>query len=164
MSIQFEIHGLENLQSKLEQLNNPRKVKSAARKAARQAMNIARDVARNAAKKLDDPKTPKKIFREITVINGKSRNPNSIVMKVGVRGGAKATYVNNDHNVRKKRAGKTYQLDSRVFYWRFLEFGTSRQPATPFMRPALSNNVDLITNKFNDVFISEIDKALASAT
>ena len=48
-----------------------------------------------------------------------------------------------------------------VFYWRFLEFGTSRQPATPFLRPALSNNIDAITNKFSEVFSAEIDKELA---
>lgn len=53
-------------------------------------------------------------------------------MRVGVRGGARIPYTNNAQNRRSGRVGKTYQADGRVFYWRFLELGTSRQPATPF--------------------------------
>ena len=53
-------------------------------------------------------------------------------MRVGVRGGAQVPYTNNAHNRRSGRVGKTYQADGRVYYWRFLELGTSRQPATPF--------------------------------
>ena len=48
------------------------------------------------------------------------------------RGGARIPYTNNAQNRRAGRVGQTYQADGRVFYWRFLELGTSKQPATPF--------------------------------
>ncbi|NHC02329.1 hypothetical protein G9F31_00830 [Acinetobacter sp. 187] len=160
-AVQLNVQGLDNLKRKMDQLSNPRKAKSIARKAARQAMNIARDSARAAAKALDDPRTPEKIHREITVIGGKSRNSNEVVIKVGVRGGARVPYVNSAANRRSGRAGKSYQLEGKVFYWRFLEFGTARQPATPFIRPALSRNIDAITNRFTSVFDAELTKELA---
>ena len=45
-AVQLNVQGMEQFQRKIEQLSNPRKAKSMARKAARQAMNIARDDAR----------------------------------------------------------------------------------------------------------------------
>lgn len=159
-AVDLNVQGLDELNRKLQQLSNPRKAKSMARKAARQAMNIARDSARAAAKALDDPRTPEKIHKEVTVVGGKSRNLNEIVIKVGVRGGARVPYTNNDDNRRKGRIGKSYQMEGKVFYWRFIEFGTSRHPATPFIRPALSKNINQITTKFVQVFDAEITKAL----
>lgn len=160
--VEVEITGLDDVVSKLQRLANPRRTKSIARKAARQAMNIVRDAARNNAKAIDDPETPEKIFKEIVVQGGKTRDRNSIVIRVGIRGGAKIPYTNNAQNRRSGRVGKTYQTDGRVFYWRFLEFGTSRQPATPFMRPALATNIQQVTNKFVEVFNAELDKELAN--
>jgi HK97 gp10 family phage protein len=43
-----------------------------------------------------------------------------------------------------------------AFYWRFLEFGTSKMRARPFMRPALQENVGRAT----DVAVGELNKAL----
>ena len=65
------------------------------------------------------------------VQNGRSRNK-TLWLCAGVRGGARIPYTNNAQNRRAGRVGQTYQADGRVFYWRFLELGTSRQPATPF--------------------------------
>jgi len=144
-------------------IGNEKTVKRIARKAMRQAMNIARDEARQKVKRLDDPTTPEKIWKEIVVQNGRSRNKNTLVMRVGVRGGARIPYTNNAQNRRSGRVGKTYQTDGRVFYWRFLELGTSRQPATPFLRPALYENIELITDKFVQVFNFELSVVLGAA-
>ncbi|MFX4744348.1 HK97-gp10 family putative phage morphogenesis protein, partial [Acinetobacter baumannii] len=86
--------------------------------------------------------TPEKIWKEIVVQNGRSRNKNTLVMRVGVRGGARIPSTNNAQNRRSGRVGKTYQTDGRVFYWRFLELGSSRQPATPFLSPALYEKIE----------------------
>lgn len=153
MSIQFEIHGLENLQSKLEQLNNPRKVKSAVRKALRQGANIVRDAARANAKAIDDPETKEKIWRNIAVQGGKSKNKNVLVMRIGVKGGASFS----NPNPPSETGGDTR-------HWRWIEFGSVNNPAVPFMRPALSNNIQPATNKVVQILNDEIDKALASAT
>ncbi|EOY3219535.1 HK97-gp10 family putative phage morphogenesis protein [Acinetobacter baumannii] len=158
-----QIHGLEPALRKMRAIGNEKTVKRIARKAMRQAMNIVRDEARQNVKRLDDPTTPEKIWKEIVVQNGRSRNKNALVMRVGVRGGAQIPYTNNAQNRRSGRVGKTYQSDGRVFYWRFLELGTSRQPATPFLRPALYENIEQVTDKFVQVFKFELDVVLGAA-
>ena len=59
-------------------------------------------------------------------------------VEVTVRYKAKA-YKDNNANRRKGRVGGTYEA-SPLFYGRFLEFGTSKMPAYPFMRPAFDAN------------------------
>ncbi|MFW1969734.1 HK97-gp10 family putative phage morphogenesis protein, partial [Acinetobacter guillouiae] len=49
-------------------------------------------------------------------------------------------------------------------YWRYLEFGAATTPPVPFMRPALANNIQPVTDKFVQMLNDEIDKALASPT
>ncbi|WP_414659202.1 HK97-gp10 family putative phage morphogenesis protein [Acinetobacter courvalinii] len=149
--VEVEITGLDDVVSKLQRLANPRKTRSIARKAARQAMNIVRDAARLNARAIDDPDTREKIWKNISTQAGKTRNPNEIKMRVGVRGGA--SYSN-------PTPPNTSGGDTR--YWRFLEYGTSKMPATPFMRPALATNIQQVTNKFAEVFDAELDKELAN--
>lgn len=154
-AVDLNVQGLDELKRKLDQLSNPRKAKSIARKAARQAMNIARDAARTNAKAIDDPKTREKIHKNIVTQGGKSRNSNEIVIRVGVKGGAGR----NQHSV--STAGLSGG-DTRHF--RYIEFGTSKIPATPFLRPSLSQNLDKVTTKFVQVFDAEITKALSGVT
>lgn len=153
--VEVEITGLDDVVSKLQRLANPRRTKSIARKAGRQAMNIVRDAARNAAKSIDDPETREKIHKNITTQGGKTRNSSEIKIRVGVRGGA-AMNANSD------REGLAGLSGGNTTYWRHLEFGNSQMPATPFMRPALANNIQQVTNKFAEVFDAELDKELAN--
>ncbi|MEI1730852.1 HK97-gp10 family putative phage morphogenesis protein [Acinetobacter baumannii] len=158
-----EIQGLEPALRKMRAIGNEKIVKRIVRKAMRKGMNLVRDKARAKVKQLDDPSTPQKIWKEIVVQSGRSRNKNYLVMRVGVRGGARVPYTNNAQNRRAGRVGKTYQIDLSVFYWRFLEFGTSRQPATPFLRPALYENIEQVTDIFVQVFKFELDVVLGAA-
>lgn len=147
---EFKIEGLDQLEAKFKNLKNPKRLKNIARKASRQAMNIVRDAARNNAKAIDDPETAEKIWKNISVQGGKSRNQNEVVMRVGVRGGASFS---------NKNPPNTSGGDTR--HWRWIEFGASHFPPTPFMRPALSSNIQPVTNKFVEVFKAELDKELA---
>ena len=162
-NVKFEIQGLESLEEKFKRLNDPKMLKSAVRKALRQGANIVRNAAREEAKKFDRPDTPNKVWKQIVVQSGRTRSKNEFKMRVGVRGGARIPYTNNDQNRRSGKVGKTYATDGHHFYWRFIEFGSSHQPAAPFMRPALVNNVDNATAKVALVLNDEINKALASA-
>lgn len=54
---------------------------------------------------------------------------------VGVRKGV-AKYANTKANRRSGKVGKVYENDGTTFYWKFLEFGTSKMAARPFLRPA----------------------------
>ena len=88
MSVEFNIEGLDEVQGKLKRLGNPRLMKNAARRSARKAIAIVRDAARSGAKSIDDPQTSEKIWKNIAIAAGKTRNQNEVVMRVGVRGGA----------------------------------------------------------------------------
>lgn len=154
MSVEFNIEGLDEVQEKLKRLANPRLMKNAARRSMRKAMAIVRDAARANAKGLDDPQTSEKIWKNIAIAAGKTRNPNEVIMRVGVRGGA-AQNANTDRAALSKLSGGI------TTYWRYLEFGSANMPATPFMRPALSNNIPQVTNQFAASFNQEIEKELA---
>ena len=150
MSVEVQIHGIDELNRKLKLLASSKAAKRIARKAARQAMNIVRDAARVNAKTIDDPETVEKIWKNIAVSGGKTRNQNEIVMRVGVRGGASFS---------NKNPPKVSGGDTR--HWRWIEYGSAHNVAVPFMRPALNNNIQEVTNKFSSVFEAELDKELA---
>ena len=150
MSVELNIEGLDEVQEKLKRLGNPRLIKNAARRSMRKAMAIVRDAARANAKGLDDPQTAEKIWKNIAIAAGKTRNPNEVIMRVGVRGGASFSNPNPPN---------TSGGDTR--HWRFIEFPSANNPGTPFMRPALQNNIQAVTNSFAENFNKEIDKELA---
>lgn len=150
MSVEFNIEGLDQVQEKLKRLGSPRLMKNATRRSARKAMAIVRDSARSGAKGIDDPQTAEKIWKNIAIAAGKTRNPSEVVMRVGVRGGASFSNPNPPN---------TSGGDTR--HWRWLEFGSVHNPPTPFMRPALQNNIQAVTNNFAENFNKEIDKELA---
>lgn len=150
MTVEVNIEGLDEVQEKLKRLGNPRLMKNAARRSMRKAMAIVRDSARNAAKGIDDPETAEKIWKNIAIAAGKTRNPSEVVMRVGVRGGASFSNPNPPN---------TPGGDTR--HWRWLEFGSAHNPPTPFMRAALQNNIQAVTNSFAENFNKEIDKELA---
>ena len=150
MSVELNIEGLDEVQEKLKRLGNPRLIKNAARRSMRKAMAIVRDAARANAKGLDDPQTAEKIWKNIAIAAGKTRNPNDVIMRVGVRGGASFSNPNPPN---------TSGGDTR--HWRFIEFPSANNPGTPFMRPALQNNIQAVTNSFAENFNKEIDKELA---
>lgn len=150
MSVEFNIEGLEPVQEKFKRLGNSRLIKNAARRSMRKAMAIVRDAARANAKGIDDPETAEKIWKNIGIAAGKTRNPNEVVMRVGVRGGASFSNPNPPN---------TSGGDTR--HWRWIEFGSVHNPPVPFMRPALQNNIQAVMSNFAHNFNAEIDKELA---
>ena len=55
-------------------------------------------------------------------------------------------YANTRRNVQKGRVGKKYLMDPPTFYWKFNELGTVKQPARPFIEPALSEHLQQVTD------------------
>jgi HK97 gp10 family phage protein len=78
-------------------------------------------------------------------------------MQVGIRGGAKE-YVNNARNRRTGRVGQSYEQGGNQFYFRFLEFGTSKLAARPFLRPALAENIGNTTQIVTTELRTAIDR------
>lgn len=151
MSVEVRIEGLPDLENKLRQLADEKKVKKITRQAARKAMNIVRNAARENAKRVDNKKTSEKIWKNISTQAGKTRNSRTIKMRVGVRGGASFS----DPNPPETSGGDTR-------HWRWVEFGSSHQPAIPFMRPALANNIEKVTTKFSESFSEALNLELAN--
>ncbi|MNY87426.1 hypothetical protein D3C78_36560 [compost metagenome] len=166
MSVEFKIEGMDELSKKLQTLTDGKAVNRRARSAARKAMQLVLFAAKVGASRIDDPDTRESIQENLVIRNGKSRDINTVRMKVGVLGGAK-NYANTKDNVRKGRAGKQYTTDGSsknpggdTFYWRFIEFGTSSSPPVPFLRPSLAQNVDAVTAEFNKAFMKSIESAI----
>lgn len=110
-------------------------------------MAETRKKARENAKRLDDPKTAENIARNITTkVNSKRFNSAGVILaRVGVAGGAQ----------QDKGGGGS---GGDTYYWRFLEFGTSKMPAQPFLRPAM--DASQITQAFTAAFAEAVDKEL----
>jgi HK97 gp10 family phage protein len=149
---EFRIQGLDGVVSKMRGLA-PKLQRSGLKKAARRAMNIVRDAAKAKAKAIDDPETAAKIWKNIVTQDSarEGTQVGGVVMRVGVRGGAGSNQYSKD-------ASGNPGGDTR--HWRYIEFGTEHNPAVPFMRPALSENIDPVIERFATELNSEIDLAL----
>lgn len=171
MVVEVEITGADEIERKLRALANPRLAKNAAKRSARKAMAIVRDAARSNAKGIDDPETAEMIWKNIAISPGKTRDQNAIVMRVGVNGGAGANKHSKNIVVKERRKkGEAAQVleDNTIAlpggntrHFRYVELGTSEMPPTPFMRPALENNIQAVTDSFAQNFSTELDKELA---
>lgn len=78
------------------------------------------------------------------------------MMRVGIRGGARDMGKYGEF----KGAGKD-NPGGDTFYWRFREFGTSNEPARPFMRPAMNENGDAAFQAVASDMTAQVDKELA---
>jgi len=143
MELDFKLEDADQALKKLETF--PKKLKrKALRAAARQGAKVWQQAARKLAEPIDDPWTEMKISRFIAVGENTKlgKREGGIAMRVGVRGGAAA----------KKGEPRT------PWYWRFLEFGTQKQSAQPFMRPAMENNLQTATDAVAQSLKPAIDK------
>lgn len=150
---EFKIEGMDELMSKLDALKDRKAVNRRARSAARKAMKIVELSAKMGAAYIDDPETREDIQKNIAIRAGKSNDLNMIRMRVGVIGGAAQNAKSNKDKLNALPGGMTT-------HWRYIEFGTSKMPATPFMRPALSQNIETVTSEFNKTFMRLIETAI----
>lgn len=162
--------GLDDVLRRMREITQDGKNKAFKRAASAGAGVIKKAAVAN-AKKLDDQTTPENIVKNIVIrFNSREfrRTDGDIVSyRVGVLGGAKSP-------PKRKRArrgsGPTLAELGEVagkgkanpggdtFYWRFLEFGTKKMSAHPFMLQALESNQQQATDKFIDSLNRWLDK------
>jgi len=161
-TIQFKIEGMESLIAKLEGITYDLK-----RKGGRAALRKAAQVVQKAAQEkatsyIDDPKTANDISKNIVLrwATKRFQRNGDLGFRVGVLGGAKG-YAKVTGEFRGK--GKE-NPGGDTWYWRHQEFGTEKQEARPFMRPALEANIDMATNTFLMEYSRSIDRAIKRAS
>lgn len=156
---EVKIEGLEDVQRKLKLLPE-RLGRNAMRRALRRGANVIRDQARANARTLDDTETTESIAKNVRVSGMSRRMERSqkvIGMRVGIAGGAKS----------RRRGGGTYEVGGDksnpggdTWYWRLLEFGTSKMRARPFMRPAMEQSATKAFSVTADAMNVQVDKEI----
>lgn len=146
MSLAFDKNELAKISRKFEKLEK-KEVQKITKKSLRKGMSLFRKKIIENAKLLDDPKTTNSIYKNVALRNKRRRDGNVTVM-VGILGGAR-----KDKNKGIGKGGDTY-------YWRFLEFGTSKMKARPFFRPAVEDSSvqNAVLHETQKQFMEEISK------
>ena len=167
--IEFSLTGLDSLLGKLESVVYDVK-RTGGRSALRKAAAVISKKVKEGARRIDNPDTPANISKNITLRwNGRLfKQTGNLGFRVGVLGGAKE--FNNTHTRKGGRRG-TYPVGGSsanpggdTFYWRFIEFGTSKVAARPFMRPAMEQSMAAATQAFTEEYEKAIDRAIAKAS
>lgn len=154
-AVEFKIEGLEELLGKLEAVTVDVKRKGG-RSALRKAAQVIREAAKQNAERLDDPETRADIAANIVERwNGKLfKRTGNLGFRVGVLGGAGGS---------KTGAELSGLPGGDTRHFRHVEFGTNDTAAQPFMRPALSDNINAATNAFVTAYTKAIDRAIKRA-
>jgi HK97 gp10 family phage protein len=130
MMISMKVEGLRELNKALQELPlqvRGRPLRSATQKAAAVIRNEARARV---------PVDTGLLKREIITSrsrrqSGEGRETYSIMVKQLTK-----KYADTKANRRNKRVNKKYKVEGLAYYWRFIEFGTSKMAARPFLRKA----------------------------
>lgn len=148
--------GIDELSKKLDGLKYDAQ-KKGGRFALRKAAQVVRDQAKSNVQSIDDPKSRDDITKNLTERWGSkfNRTTGDLMFRVGVLGGA------GGNMSQKDQENGLPGGDTR--HWRFVEFGTEKMPARPFMRPALEQSAQKATDVFINQYGKAIDRALKKA-
>lgn len=134
--IKLEVRGIDDLKRALADLPDKLR-KRGLLNALRRAGRVIRDAAKAAAPVLAAPmkhRTPGLVKKKLSVRTSKfAREDGDVGVFVGVRPALGAKF-RGGVQVRASARGARSPLDP--FYWRFLEFGTRKMRARPFLTPA----------------------------
>ena len=123
--------GVDQMRKQLESIADPKaitRILGAGLSAGAQAI---RDEARTRA-----PVRTGALRESIIAYRDRKPQGGTVHYMVGVRR-IKVAYAVNRLNRRLKRAGLKLKIREDTFYWKFLEYGTAKMHARPFMQPAI---------------------------
>lgn len=156
----FQLEGLEDVLKNLKKIQD-KVQKKTVEKALKKSAKIVANAAKENAKRNDDPETASNISKNIVIRSGKIADKNSVKVRVGVKGGGK--FWERNKNVQRK--GKKRQknphytpLENDTRHFWLVEFGTAKTLAFPFLRPALEDNIQNVTDDFAQNIKQEIIK------
>lgn len=142
-SVRFSIKGIEQISKKLREVSDD-VIKDSTRPAVRRAMQVVKRSAEARAQRNDNPRTPPDISDHIGLRTRWDKQSRTMTGRVGVMGGA---------NYRKGDKDR-----GEVTYWRYVELGTGRSRARPFLRPALANNTEQVLQSVADEIKAQLDR------
>lgn len=143
----IQITGLADLEKRL--LDFPNRI---AKNIMAGALSSGAAIIRDEARKLA-PRDTGEMVRDIMIKKARqSKGSDFIEYQVFVRSGKKS-----------RLAGKKRNVDRDSFYWRFVEFGTSKMAAKPFMRPAFEKMKSQAVERFREYLAARIDKEAAKS-
>ena len=158
--ISYKINGLDELQAKLKSVSEDTQ-KKGGRFALRKAAQVIQAKAKQNAERVNDPATPEEIAKNIAIRwSGKHfKSTGDLMFRVGVLGGAKG-FAAASGEVKGRGKGNP---GGDTYYWRFLEFGTSKIAAQPFLRDAIASKQSEAISEFVNQYNIAIDRAIARA-
>lgn len=175
--VQVSLKGVGELNAKLQRLTKDVQFKGGRSALRAGALEIAAQVRANALT-INDPKTAQEIAKNVAVrFSPKTFQSSGLLkMRVGILGGARAPEGSKQARAterRRQRRGNTSLDDlgeiagkgssnpgGDTYYWRFVEFGTQRAPAHPFVQPALQQAGQQAANTFTTQLDKAIDRAI----
>lgn len=168
MARKLQVHGLAETVARLKAL--PEELSGKNGGPIRKALFQAAKVIEEEAERLS-PKDTGRLERN--VIKMRNRNPRQTegrpveLYHVGVRGGGKyGARVRQRERKKVLGAGGSARQATRAaaaaekdaYYWRFVEFGTSKMPARPFLRPAFDAKKEEAVRVFASILKKDVDR------
>ena len=152
--IGFNLSGanIDKLSETLQLIGQDMKLKSG-RFALRKAAEVIAEQVRVNAMRVDDPKTPEKIYLNVdSRWNGRRYRANGdLAFRIGIMGGAGG-------NKTASELAANPGGDTR--HWRYVEFGTQEHPPNPFFRKSLQEAADQAISTFVTNYQKSIDRAI----
>lgn len=146
------ITGLKELSDALKELPN-RIARNALRQSVYAGAKVIRDEAKTKAPVYTGPVSaghPPPGTLKRSIIMKQIPEKSSLVQQT--------FYVAVRHGKKYQRQGKKGTLSQDAFYWRFIEFGTVKMPARPFMRPAFESKKQLAVDAIKARLATRIEE------
>lgn len=147
----FNLTGFDHAMKRMKKLRSEIRDK-AGRNALRKGSAIVANAAREAAVMVDDPETGRRIRDNIRLqfASRHYRNTGEIMYRVGV----------STKRGRIPKGNPDEGPRGNTPHWHLIEFGTEHSRAQPYMRPALSENINQVIEKVANELDNELDKIL----
>ena len=149
---EIEVKGLRELGEALKNFG-PVLAKKYLRRATYEAAKVIEADAESRA-----PVRTGTLKSKIAIFRRKS-DENSAMYAVGVRPVKLSRKVKKVLRILRKANGTRTSIDGDAFYWRFLEFGTAKMAARPFLRPAFEAQKAAAIDAFAKSLADGVEKA-----
>lgn len=131
--IDFKVSGIEKISGRIKAL--PVAVqKKVMMPGVRKGATVIADEAEMRAARIDNPGTKNVIAKNVAVRFSpkRYRRTGDVMYRIGLLGGSQSFKGKPEQDPRSSNPGGS------TWYWRLLEFGTSKMKAQPVMRPAMN--------------------------